>query len=103
MQKSGLAGAGFPHQRQHFTALDIQRKAGENHQVGVAGAVDFREIARANEGLGHATATITQFERPPPPALHARAEPPMALYDPRAATPPKTSSAVSSTARARAV
>src|ERR1039457_3921411 len=60
MQKSGLAGAGFPHQRQHFTALDIQRKAGENHQVGVAGAVDFREIASANEGLRHPTATITQ-------------------------------------------
>src|ERR1017187_10967497 len=70
MQKSGLAGAGFSHQTKHFATLDIQRKAGENHQVGVAGAVDFREIARANEGLRHPTATITQFEGSTP-ALNA--------------------------------
>src|ERR1017187_571769 len=68
MQKRGLAGAGFSHQTKHFAALDIQRKAGENHQVGIAGAVDFREIARANEGLRHATATITQFEGSTPSA-----------------------------------
>ncbi len=62
MEKSGLTGAGFSHQSEHFTLLDIQRKAGENHQVGVAGAVDFREIAGANNGFWHPTATITQVD-----------------------------------------
>src|ERR1035441_865877 len=65
MQKCGFAGAGFSHQSQHFAALDIQREAGENHQAGVARAVDFGEVAGANEGLRHPTVTITQVRGGP--------------------------------------